>query len=279
MILKQILKRILLWVLQIRNKILWQLDCKKIRKTISVQVKKQLPIDKNTLILIPHADDEWVGCSSLVKNGLNILLYNMDMPGGDEKIVHEARYKELLKISELCNKPLLKVGLNKLLSLIEIIKKEKPQIICVPFFFDWHPEHIEVMNVLKQALLILDYDVDIAMYQVSMPIPRNCITHINPMSKIEWKRKWKTFEEIYKSQIGIPYKRFAINERVNGAICGSYAGESFVFCNASVWLANYEDWLLTSVEIKETRMNLQSIRKINNSVNKYNQKRKWKIQK
>ena len=276
MILKQILKRILLWVLQIRKLLLWNLDCKQLRKSIVVQTIPSLPYGKKTVILIPHADDEWVGCSSLVKNGSDILLYDMDMNGGDDKFLHEARYNELLKISTLYNKPLLKVGLSRSLSLIEIIKKEKPQMICVPFFFDWHPEHIEVMGILRQALLNLEYDVDIAMYQVSMPIPRNCITHINPMSKIEWKRKWKMFEGIYKSQTGIPYKRFAINERVNGAVCESYAGEAFVYCGASAWLANYDEWLLTSDEIKEALMYLQSIEKINQTVKGFNQKRKWK---
>lgn len=276
MFLKQILKRILLWVLQIRKLLLWNLDCKQLRKSIVVQTIPSLPYGKKTVILIPHADDEWVGCSSLVKNGSDILLYDMDMNGGDDKFLHEARYNELLKISTLYNKPLLKVGLSRSLSLIEIIKKEKPQMICVPFFFDWHPEHIEVMGILRQALLNLEYDVDIAMYQVSMPIPRNCITHINPMSKIEWKRKWKMFEGIYKSQTGIPYKRFAINERVNGAVCESYAGEAFVYCGASAWLANYDEWLLTSDEIKEALMYLQSIEKINQKVKGFNQKRKWK---
>lgn len=276
MFLKQILKRILLWVLQIRKLLLWNLDCKQLRKSIVVQTIPSLPYGKKTVILIPHADDEWVGCSSLVKNGSDILLYDMDMNGGDDKVLHEARYNELLKISTLYNKPLLKVGLSRSLSLIEIIKKEKPQMICVPFFFDWHPEHIEVMGILRQALLNLEYDVDIAMYQVSMPIPRNCITHINPMSKIEWKRKWKSFEGIYKSQTGIPYKRFAINERVNGAVCESYAGEAFVYCGASAWLANYDEWLLTSDEIKEALMYLQSIEKINQTVKGFNQKRKWK---
>lgn len=276
MFLKQMLKRILLWVLQIRKLLLWNLGCKQLRKSIVVQTIPSLPYGKKTVILIPHADDEWVGCSSLVKNGSDILLYDMDMNGGDDKVLHEARYNELLKISTLYNKPLLKVGLSRSLSLIEIIKKEKPQMICVPFFFDWHPEHIEVMGILRQALLNLEYDVDIAMYQVSMPIPRNCITHINPMSKIEWKRKWKTFEGIYKSQTGIPYKRFAINERVNGAVCESYAGEAFVYCDASAWLANYDEWLLTSDEIKEALMYLQSIEKINQTVKGFNQKRKWK---
>ena len=276
MFLKQILKRILLWVLQIRKLLLWNLDCKQLRKSIVVQTIPSLPYGKKTVILIPHADDEWVGCSSLVKNGSDILLYDMDMNGGDDKFLHEARYNELLKISTLYNKPLLKVGLSRSLSLIEIIKKEKPQMICVPFFFDWHPEHIEVMGILRQALLNLEYDVDIAMYQVSMPIPRNCITHINPMSKIEWKRKWKMFEGIYKSQTGIPYKRFAINERVNGAVCESYAGEAFMYCGASAWLANYDEWLLTSDEIKEALMYLQSIEKINQTVKGFNQKRKWK---
>lgn len=276
MFLKQILKRILLWILQVRKLLLWNLDCKHLKKSIAAQTIASLPYDKKTVILIPHADDEWVGCSSLVMNGSDILLYDMDMNGGDDKVLHEARYNELSKISTLCKKPLLKVGLSKSLSLIETIKKEKPQMICVPFFFDWHPEHIEVMGILRQALLNIEYDVDIAMYQVSMPIPRNCITHINPMSKIEWKRKWKTFEEIYKSQTGIPYKRFAINERINGAVCESYAGEAFVYCGASVWLANYEEWLLTSDEIKEALINLQSIGKINEIVKGYNQKRIWK---
>lgn len=276
MFLKQMLKRILLWCLQFRKLLLWNLDCKQLRKSIVVQTMPSLPNGKKTVILIPHADDEWVGCSSLVKNGSDILLYDMDMNGGDDKVLHEARYNELSKISTLYNKPLLKVGLSRPLSLIEIIKKEKPQMICVPFFFDWHPEHIEVMGILRQALLNLEYDVDIAMYQVSMPIPRNCITHINPMSKIEWKRKWKTFEKIYKSQTGIPYKRFAMNERVNGAVCESYAGEAFVYCGASDWLVNYDEWLLTSDEIKEAFMNLQSIERINQIVKEFNQKRKWK---
>lgn len=96
------------------------------------------------------------------------------------------------------------------------------------------------------------------------------------MSKIEWKRKWKMFEGIYKSQTGIPYKRFAINERVNGAVCESYAGEAFVYCGSSAWLANYDEWLLTSDEIKEALMFLQSIEKINQTVKGFNQKRKWK---
>lgn len=276
MYLKQILKRILLWILKIRNLLLWNLDCKQLRRTIVVQTIHSLPYGKKTVILIPHADDEWVGCSSLVMNGSDVLLFDMDMNGGDDKVLHEARYNELSRISTLYKKPLLKVGLDKSLSLIEIITKEKPQMICVPFFFDWHPEHIEVMGILRQALLNLEYDVDIAMYQVSMPIPRNCITHINPMSKIEWKRKWNTFEEIYKSQTGIPYKRFAINECVNGAVCESYAGEAFVYCGASAWLANYDEWLLTSDEIRDALMNLQSIEKINQTVNGFNQKRKWK---
>ena len=178
MFLKQILKRILLWVLQIRNLLLWNLECKQLRKSIVVQTIPSLPYGKKAIILIPHADDEWVGCSSLVMNGSDILLYDMDMNGGDDKVLHEARYNELSKISTLYKKPLLKIGLNKSLSLIETITKEKPQMICVPFFFDWHPEHIEVMGMLRLALLNLEYDVDIAMYQVSMPIPRNCITHI-----------------------------------------------------------------------------------------------------
>ena len=276
MFLIQIFKRILLWILQIRKLLLWNLDCKHLRKSTAVLTIPSLPYNKKTIVLIPHADDEWVGCSSLVKNGSDIILYDMDMNGGDDRVLHEARFNELLKISTLYNKPLLKVGLSKDLSLIETIKIEKPQMICVPFFFDWHPEHIEVMGILRRALFNLEYDVDIAMYQVSMPIPRNCITHINPMSKIDWKRKWKTFEEIYKSQTGIPYKRFAINERVNGAVCESYAGESFVCCGASVWLANYEEWHLTSDEIKEALMNLQSIEKINQTVKGYSQKRIWK---
>lgn len=47
-------------------------------------------------------------------------------------------------------------------------------------------------------------------------------------------------------------------------------------CGASVWLANYEEWHLTSDEIKEALMNLQSIEKINQTVKGYSQKRIWK---
>lgn len=191
-------------------------------------------------------------------------------------MLHQKRSQELSKISALYNKPLYKVGVNKVLSLVEFFEKEKPEIICVPFFFDWHPEHIEVMNILKQALLKIDCSVNIAMYQVSIPIPRNCITHVYAMTKTEWNEKWNLFKSIYKSQLGIPYKRFAINEHITGAICNSYAGEAFVFCSSSVWLLNYQNWLLNTEEIKEVSKNLQSIKNINKLVECYSKKRIWK---
>lgn len=59
------------------------------------------------MILIPHADDEWIGCSRIIMCKEDVLLCNMDMKGGDTNFLHQRRYKELLYLAHKYKKVLL----------------------------------------------------------------------------------------------------------------------------------------------------------------------------
>ena len=230
----------------------------------SFNTKKELKVVDNSqraLILIPHADDEWVGCSSIINNVSDVLLVNVDMQGGDSVYLHKERLQELNKVAEQFNKTLANLILPKEESLRAIVDRFRPTHIYVPFFFDWHQEHIQTMILLKDVLSSLDINATVAMYQVSLPIIPEMVTHYIPMNRGTFINKWNFFECMYKTQLGIPYKRFSINEKINGAYVGSYAVEVFSYMTKDEWLIMIDNWILTNEETTLIKMNLQRIRK------------------
>ena len=63
--------------------------------------------------ILPHADDELIGCNQLLKSSANCLIINMDMKGGDTFEMHNRRYNELKAYSESCKKELITLHQNK----------------------------------------------------------------------------------------------------------------------------------------------------------------------
>ena len=134
------------------------------------------------------------------------------------------------------------------------------------------------MKILQQALLEYRKDLNIAMYQVSLPITAaNLVTHICPMSKKDWNLKWSIFTDVYKTQYMIPRKRFAMFERVLTLYTEYFASEVFSVHSSTVWLKNIDNWILTDIEKGLIKNSLGSLVKIFDLVEKLSKSRKWQI--
>jgi len=268
---KKFLINLYLWVLNKLKPLKWFIECRKERDKVEYKPSIELGFKGKCLILLPHVDDEWMGCSQLLlQKDLDVLMLDMDMPGGDSDVVHRRRKDELKHVGKTLNKPIQKVGGNKAESLRSIILEWKPNYVFLPFFIDWHEEHIEVMSYLKSALencFDLKHTLNIVGYQVSAPIPGKFITHVQTMSKKTWKTKWQLFKSFYPSQVRIPYKRFALQERVNGAYSKSFAVEVFSVNTVTDWIESYNRLLPNVQEINELKNNLSSISQIRNTIN------------
>lgn len=243
----------------------WKKDAKFIRKTLSE--KELLTIDKQAriLILAPHSDDEWIGCSQIVRFFPNSVICNMNMQGEDDDAKHNRRIIEMIKVAELFNRPIFHRNINNPNSLSLIIQDIAPDYICLPFFIDWHDEHREVMKMLKDVVISGIYSNAIICYQVSVPIPSNVINYMMPMTKKEQKQKWKTFEQYYKSQLFMPVDRFKAQEKINGALCNSYSAEAFVALDSVSWLTAFESIQISKEYkdlLKKSLNNIGKIRRI-----------------
>lgn len=241
----------------------WWWDKYKWRKLFQPkQTKKRF--DGKILVLMPHSDDEWIGCSSLLINNSNVVVLNMDMCGGDTKEVHKLRFEEAVKASKKYGYSLENIMGDKTEALLKILKEYVPKYVLLPFYLDWHEEHVEVMNIFLNSAqrMPLEEIPEVVMYQVSLPLPYKMIDLCYPMTKKEWKRKWRELCKIYRSQVFLPVKRFAYNEYINGAVCGAYACEVFSVKSFEVWKREFQKYKLTKNERDFCRKNIQEIGKI-----------------
>ncbi len=243
--------------------------------------KKTKPLKNNDrisgafLILVPHADDEWVGCSRLLEDGENdITLCYMDMLGGDSKEIHKLRYSELMNMAKIKRANLLHFDGDfgtKVNELKKIIENHKTDYICVPSYYDWHQEHLEVIQMLRKVLLssILLPDLKILMYQVSVPMPEAMITNCLLMSKEEQKNKWILFRKVYKTQDFFPVKRFMHNEFVNGGFVNSYSAEVYSCMSCKQWLSSVERKKINENQRKEIEKCFKKLNKVRKVVKKF----------
>ncbi|MBE6965540.1 MAG: hypothetical protein E7441_05845 [Ruminococcaceae bacterium] len=251
----------------------WRIDIKeegwKIKKEdVSIS---ELPKGKK-LVLIPHSDDEWIGCSSLLKRDDDVILCNMDMDGNDDESTHRRRFDEMRTVADTYKRKLITSGGDKVIFVKKVLAEEKPEFVMLPFFVDWHEEHIAVMDILEKALsgIEINHKLKIAMYQVSLPILIPHVTHCVKMDKKELTQKWKLFKKYYESQKKIiPIGRYKANERINGAYANSYACEVFSVVDVKKWLEIRDDFNLSAEEKKELQKNLQFVSKMRMLLKKY----------
>lgn len=245
----------------------YRLSCRWRRETRIERAKLQYDntikqdIDGQCLILIPHSDDEWIGCSQIIKSNKEVVLCNMDMEGGDNDSLHRIRYEEMSRVAQHYQRKLVTLNDDKVEGLRRIIKECECTHIFLPHYIDWHPDHVAVMRLLAAALGTMskkETKMHVVMYQVSCPVI-NGINLAIPMTKKDCKMKWSFFKSHYPTQQHIPYQRFYCNEVINGKYLGAYAAEVYVTIDAGVWLSALEKKLPDERQSEKLRNNLGSI--------------------
>lgn len=224
-----------------------------------IKPQSQLPEmpEGKYLILIPHSDDEWIGNSTLISNAkYQVELFDMDMKGGDSLSLHKDRFAEMKAISTLFGRRLYSKKEGKRIE--DIIERYNPDFVAVPYFFDWHLEHREVMKELRDCKTKV-HDFKVAMYQVTVPIMKSNITNCNVMAGSYCTFKWNLFKKIYKTQAFFPSYRVSCHERINGAQYGLYACEVFSVLDFSAWKDNFERIIPDENEINQIKSCLNSL--------------------
>lgn len=248
----------------------WSIDCCICRGKIKKRRLSNVP-DGKLFVLMPHSDDEWIGCSQLLMNhSANVIVINMDMPGGDNNALHVARREEAESLANKYSYKIVSIdGDNKENKLSRLIKEYDPSCVFLPSFCDWHDEHFEVMNLFSDAADEIDYHGEVGLYQVSIPIPSKLVNSGIKMTVAQLKDKWSQFREHYLTQNNIPWFRFAVNEIINGGICGQFALEAYSLQNYPKWKSDYEKLSFIYGERETLRRNINKIGTIRRICEKY----------
>ena len=198
----------------LKNKILWcfceiksKLSNKKIIDSELIIPDSDL---KNILILAPHADDEWIGCSQVISKAEESTVYYYNFLGKNYHQENETiRQNEIRNVSKKTGfKLIVSTNRENHSDLKELILENNFTAIFIPFPLDWHPEHIKVNDIALEILKKIDLSVPLYFYHISVPTPesmRNC--YYLPLSKKEIQTKIKIFDDCYISQKNTPIRR------------------------------------------------------------------------
>lgn len=242
-------------------------------------------IQGKVVILMPHSDDEWIGCSRIiVGQNEKVMIANMDMMGGDAANIHHMRRQEMLSVANRYNSDVVLISgkkSDKIEELSVLIKGIKPDYVCVPFYYDWHSEHLETREILYEALKLLRSGSDLQScnrlsvieYQVSVPIPARYITHCMKMTREDQSEKWELFHMTYKTQAFFPMWRFKDNEYISGKLCGAYACENFVCSTANLWMSSFANNIISEQQRIKIMKHFRDIAKIRATIDAFDRKK------
>lgn len=188
----------------------------------------------NVLILAPHADDEWIGCYSLLNlKQNNITCCYLNLYGNDYSIDNiKTRTKEIKESSQYW-------GFN--LEIIDNCDVDKVKeclqnrsLCFIPSPYDWHPEHRKVFCVFFNAYCHLSdaekESLQVYYYAVSVPHSNKEELNYLPLSKKEVELKWQDFKRIYPSQSFMPSVRYKLQLRLVPKFIG-YAAQLYICAN------------------------------------------------
>ena len=231
-----------------------------------IQNVKELSLEGKGLIIIPHADDEWIGCSQIIKNHSNCEGFFLNWTGSNQlqnnRLIRESEIHNLCDTYNFncffcdCND-------DRLAELLKVIESEQFKYFFVPSFIDWHDEHLKACKILREALMLSNKvdEYKIVSYQVSVPFPVFLMNRFYVMDKSSQRKKWDTFVNYYPSQ-KLPTKRFMEQERVSGRLIGEYSVECYSELCFSEWSAYLDKLSNKEIERKELKSLINNIYKI-----------------
>jgi len=140
----------------------------------NIYSKININSNEKILILVPHADDEIIGCYTILSNySKQVKLFYLNYTGENQnKHIKEIRLQELNNLSNLFNINLISIEADYVNNLRNIINFYNPSIIFVPTLIDWHPEHFRTNEILFNTLNnIKRNNIRVISYSISVPIP------------------------------------------------------------------------------------------------------------
>lgn len=193
---------------------------------------------ENALILAPHADDEWVGCSQVIRKLKKTSVYYFNFLGNNYNEQNKKiRLNEITNVSENKNFELVvSSDSNDYSDLKTLLSEKKFSAIFIPFPIDWHPEHIKVNKIIFDILNNNFDNKNIFFYHVSVPISefQENLFYL-PLSKEEAKDKIKTFDKYYISQKNTPIRRFVLQNILWAQGQNFYAAEVYAKLSLEEW--------------------------------------------
>lgn len=205
--------------------------------------------DENILVIAPHVDDETIGMGGTLlkyrkKAGQKSLVYVADGSGSvtdmtKEELV-EARKDEARRIQDIygiddlyfLEQPDGQVDSRdeKVIErLYEIIKKENPDRIFMPYLFDGHIDHIESTRLTMKAIKKWNKNFnDIWMYEVNTLNDLRLINRVNTLDRDIFAQK-KEIYKVFESQGVMGFDAFMLADRKKRLILNQgYAAETFI---------------------------------------------------
>lgn len=234
------------------------LQCKWALQFLIVQSHKKYKIEKynldaeKILIIVPHADDELIGCYQFMKStNAKVRLFYCNMTGSNTDVNNKDIRKNEFK--ELCHKNGFEYSVSDEIieqSLNKAIREYNPDAIFLPSIVDWHPQHREVNDITRTILYNTGKKPKMIWYQVTVPIDYKWVNYYVPMNKHQQNEKWEMFSHAYKSQNSMPLMRLKYNERIAGGYFSEYAAE--VFCVMS--FGDWENYMCIYTEVSLGRL-------------------------
>lgn len=199
-------------------------------------------VNKKILALSPHPDDTVFGCAGMIYQSVNqgsIVTEVTVTNGFDAARVKESQ--EAGKIIGITNQIFWDIKDNELLcskenidKLKEIIKKEKPDVIFLPSFFDPNNDHFELTKILARTLENTEFLGEIWQYEVWQPVFLNRLLDIDKCINIK-----KSAIKCYKSQIKQrPFEKAipSLNKYRGGMFGISVYAEAFLATNKELFI-------------------------------------------
>lgn len=233
---------------------------------------EQLSLNK-VLILCPHADDEWIGCSSIIKTckTVDVLYYRLYgyNTNEDNRLVRDQEIKQCS-----CDNHFTLITSDCIDStLSELLAKNQYDAIIAPSPIDWHWEHRYVFDTLVEALSTISFPVEyqVLLYHISVPCVESNEVYASYLDENVQIYKWRYFDSNYVSQ-KMPDKRYMLQERLNAINTGYYAAELYkkISTQELLMLSRYIH-NSNSIEfldsLKSKINNIYSIRKVGEQLN------------
>ncbi len=249
------IKKSILGILTLLRHLKWHIDALTLPKIPNNIPEFKMDKDDRLLVIAPHADDELIGCHSLISRFTSQTKVFYCSFLGD----NTAEENRLIRQSEFCAY-MQKINADYEISspknltadLSKTIKNYKPTIIALPSFIDWHKEHRRINEIVSE-LKILNEDILILWYHISIPIPPRYVNSVSPIDKDSFKHKWDCFFTHYKSQIHMDTKRFMFVE-------GMYASSRYVF--ETYLIQPYSQWVQNLNSLSAENSKLDSLKSI-----------------